>query len=142
MFRRAILTAQYRRICQNRLKTYVISRFVVKILPVPISLNSLEIYISNYLLSVMNDVIFKIDFPKSSLSTLILLALVEYLILRILVTYFIRIYCETPYTVQKLFDIWRHSERLRVFFIFWTKKLISVHMSPNVPISPNLPISP
>ena len=67
-------------------KTYAISRFLAKILPVPISPNGpiwqnlqispnfLEIYISNYFLSVNNDVIFRIDFPKSSLFNFYLIA--------------------------------------------------------------------
>ena len=48
-------------------KTHAISRFLAKILPVPISPIFLKIYISNYFLSVMNDVIFRIDFHKSSI---------------------------------------------------------------------------
>jgi hypothetical protein len=55
-------------------ETYAISRFLAKILPVPISPIFFEIYISNYLLSVMNDVIFRIDFLKSSLFNFYLIA--------------------------------------------------------------------
>ena len=54
-------------------KTYAISRFLDKILPVPIlpnvpiSPNFFEIYITNYFVDVMNDVIFIIEFPKFTL---------------------------------------------------------------------------
>ena len=64
-----------------------------------------------------------LTFPNLVFSIFIWLPLVEYLIPRILVIYFIQIFCEIPYKIQNLFDIWRHFERLRVFFIFWKKKL-------------------
>ena len=54
-------------------KTFAISQVLAEIIPlpispnVPISPNFFEIYISNYFLSVMNDVIYRIHFPKSSL---------------------------------------------------------------------------
>jgi hypothetical protein len=61
-------------------KTYAISRFLAKILSVsissnePISLNFFEISITNYFLAVMNDVIFKIEFPKFTLFNFYLIA--------------------------------------------------------------------
>ena len=48
-------------------KTYAISRFLAKILPVPISPNFFEIYITNYFVGVMNDVILMIEFLKITL---------------------------------------------------------------------------
>ena len=54
---------------------YAISRFIAKILLVPISPKFFEIYISNYFLSVMNDVISGIDFPKSRIFNFYLIAL-------------------------------------------------------------------
>ena len=84
---------------------------LAKILFLPISPNFFEIFISNYFLTVMNQSSFSgLTFPNSVFSTFI-----EYLILRILVIYFMRIDCETPYKIQKLFDISRHFERLRAF---------------------------
>jgi hypothetical protein len=50
------------------------------------------------------------------LSTFIWLPLVELLILPILVIKLMRIHCKTPYKIQKLFDICRHFECLRVNF--------------------------
>jgi hypothetical protein len=47
--------------------TYAISRFLAKIIPVPISPNFFEIYISNYFVCVMNDVTSRIEFRKSTL---------------------------------------------------------------------------
>jgi hypothetical protein len=47
-------------------KTWVTSRFLAKILPMPISPNFLEIYPTNYFMGVMNDVIFSIELPKST----------------------------------------------------------------------------
>ena len=61
----------------------------------------------------------RIDLLKSRIdylvvTTFIWLPLVKYLILRIFVIHFIRSYCETPYKIDKLLDIWRHFEHLRV----------------------------
>ena len=44
-------------------QTYAISRCLAKIIPVPISPIFLEFYIKNYFVGVINDVIFKIEFP-------------------------------------------------------------------------------
>jgi hypothetical protein len=107
-------------------KPYSISRFLARILLVPISTNLpistnfVGIYISNYFLGVMIHDSWMTSFsgltyPNLVFSTFIWLPLVKYLILDILLIHFIRIYCETPYEIQKLFDIWRHFERLRVF---------------------------
>ena len=46
----------------------------------------------------------------------------EYQILLILVIHVIQTYRETPFKIEKLFDIWRHFQRLRVFY-FVNKKL-------------------
>jgi hypothetical protein len=56
----------------------------------------------------------RLNFPNLLLSTFIWLRLAEYLILRILMILFIRTYCKTSYKIEKLFDTWRHYERLRV----------------------------
>jgi hypothetical protein len=55
-------------------KTYAISRFLDKILPVSISPNFFEIYISDYFEGVMNDVILMIEFPKFTLFNFYLIA--------------------------------------------------------------------
>ena len=55
-----------------------------------------EIFIMNYCVGVMNDIIFKIKFPKFTFYNFISLRLVKYLILRILVIHVIRTYSKTP----------------------------------------------
>ena len=54
--------------------TYAISQFLAKILPVPISPNFFEIYIINYFVGVLNDVMLMIEFPKFTLSNFNLIA--------------------------------------------------------------------
>jgi hypothetical protein len=102
-------------------KTYAISRFLANIFPVPISPNFFEIYISNYFVCVMNDVISRIKFPKATLINFCLIAFGEVLnfthfwwfaLFKFIVKILIKL--------KKLFDIWRHFECLRVFH-FWTK---------------------
>jgi hypothetical protein len=65
---------RYHRICQNRRKTFAISQFLAEILPVPISLIFSEIYITNYFVGVMNDVILMIEFYKFTLFNFYLIA--------------------------------------------------------------------
>ena len=64
--------------------------------------------------------------------TFIWLGFAELLILRIMVIHFVRTYRKTPYKIEKLFDKWRHFERLRVFH-FLNKILNFVHIWPNDP---------
>ena len=70
-------------------KTYAFSRFSAKILPVSISLKFFEIYISNYFVCVMNDVISRIEFLKYTLINFYLIAFGEIL-------------SETPYKIKKI----------------------------------------
>ena len=92
----------------------------------------ITIFIKNYVVSVINDVIFKIEFPK--FVTFIWLRLVDYLIQRILVIQFIQTYCQTPYKIEKLFDIWLHFKRLRFSHLF-DKKLNFVSIAENAEIA-------
>jgi hypothetical protein len=55
-------------------KTYAILRFLAKIILVPISPNFFEIYLTNYLVGVIKDVIFRIEFPKSTFFNFYLIA--------------------------------------------------------------------
>jgi hypothetical protein len=59
-------------------KTYTISGLLAKIIPVTISPNFYEIYITNYFVGVMNDVILMIESPKLTLFYFYLISLVEY----------------------------------------------------------------
>ena len=114
-------------ISSNLPKTYAISRFLAKILPVPISPNFFEIYITNYFVGGMNDVILMILFSKCTFFTFYLIAFGGVLNS----SYFDDslhwfTYCKTPYEVEKKCLTYYVISNVYAFFIFLNKQIISV----------------
>ena len=99
----------------------------------PISPNFSEISITNYLVGVMNDVIYKIKIPELTIIMFYLIAFREVL----------RIWWFTSFepTIKLLIRLKKCStyDVISNAYVFYSKILVSLPISPKVPISPKMP---
>ena len=122
--------AKYRRIWENLRKNLRNFRiFSWNNVSVNISKN-FKIYFTNYYMGVTDDVIFKIEFPKSTLLNWFLIAFVGELASTHFCSHIIRTYCKTLYKIRKLCEIWRHFKRPGVLIV-WTKFLFFIYIAEN-----------